>query len=95
MRETTDAYQAMLANEAKLDEKVDAFVRSTCKKEGIRLQRISRCGNWYLEEIGQKLLQCCVVRLYHLGKTGAKRTILREYAIACGDSKTAVFELLA
>ena len=95
VRETTDAYEAMMANEAALDESVAAFVRANCNNKGVALRRISRCGSWYLEDIGGKLLQCCVVRLYHRGPSGKKRTSLREYAIRCGDPKPTVFELLA
>jgi hypothetical protein len=98
-RETTDAYEAMMANEAALDESVAAFVRANCKKKGIQLRRISRCGSWYLEEEAQlpggKLLQCSVVRLSYRGPSGKKQTSLREYAIRCGDRKATVFELLA
>ena len=95
VRETTDAYVAMMANEGALDESVAAFVRANCDKKGIALRRISRCGSWYLEDIGGKLVQCCVVRLYYRRPSGKKRTSLREYAIWYGDPKAAVFELLA
>ena len=95
VRETHKAYEAMMANEAALDECVAAFIHAHCKQEGILLRRISRCGTWYLEEIGGKLLQCCIVRLYHGPRSRPKATVLREYAIQCGDITGEVIELFA
>jgi hypothetical protein len=93
--ETFEAYQTMMANEDGLDEKVDTFIRAACKKDGTRLSRISRCGGWYLEEFGGKLVQCCIVRLYTRGESMRMQTMLREYAIRYDDLKGSVFEVLA
>ncbi len=91
--ETLEAHKTMLANEDGLDEKVATFIRAACKKDGTKLNRISRCGGWYLEDFGGKLVQCCIVRLYTRGESLQVQTMLREYAIRCGDLKSGVFQV--
>ncbi len=91
--ETLEAHQAMVANEDGLDERVASFIRATWKQDGSRLNRISRCGGWYLEEFGGKLVQCCIVRLFTRGESLRLQTVLREYAIRCDDLKGGVFEV--
>ena len=91
--ETLEAHQAMLANEDGLDDRVATFIRANWKQDGMRLNRISRCGGWYLEEFGGNLVQCCIVRLYFQGEALRVQTVLREYAIRCADLKGGVFEV--
>ena len=91
--ETLEAHRAMLANEDGLDDRVATFIRATWKQDGTRLNRISRCGGWYLEEFGDRLVQCCIVRLYSQGESLRVQTMLREYAIWCEDLRGGVFEV--
>lgn len=85
--EMLQAFQFMQKNEALLDQKVAAFIRSSSKFRS-KLIRMTRLGVWYMEDGGTRLVQCCVVRLFLRESSSSQHSILREYAIAVGDPAT-------